>query len=106
MKSYSRELLQILEPPQMIPLIIWKFQAFPRLVKKIMKNARFELKCFQEMIGALIGKKGKNIQNIQTQSRCKILVKDYPVENGGQYIAIEGILKTIILQTFLKKTCV
>ena len=42
------------------------------------------------MIGALIGKKGKNIQNIQTQSRCKILVKDYPVENGGQYIAIEG----------------
>lgn len=55
------------------------------------------------MIGALIGKKGKNIQNIQTQSRCKILVKDYPVENGGQYIAIEGILKTIILQTFLNK---
>ena len=55
------------------------------------------------MIGALIGKKGKNIQNIQTQSRCKILVKDYPVENGGQYIAIEGILKKIILQTFMNK---
>ena len=76
----------------MILLIIWKFQAFLRLVKTIMRIAKFELKCFKEMIGALIGKKGKNIQNIQTQSRCKILVKDYPVENGGQYIAIEGIL--------------
>ena len=42
------------------------------------------------MIGALIGKKGKNIQNIQNQSQCKILIKDYPVENGGQYISIEG----------------
>ena len=42
------------------------------------------------MVGALIGRSGKNIKTIQDQSKCKVLVKEYPVDGGGQYIAIEG----------------
>jgi hypothetical protein len=41
------------------------------------------------MIGALIGKAGKNIKKIQQESGCKIVIKDYPAE-GGQYISVEG----------------
>ncbi|CAG5090280.1 Oidioi.mRNA.OKI2018_I69.PAR.g12539.t1.cds [Oikopleura dioica] len=48
------------------------------------------------MVGALIGRSGKNIKTIQEQSKCKVLVKEYPVEGGGQYIAIEGTSKNIL----------
>lgn len=47
-----------------------------------------------EMIGALIGKAGKNIKKIQQESGCKIVIKDYPAE-GGQYISVEGKSKHI-----------
>ena len=57
------------------------------------------------MIGALIGKKGKNIQNIQTQSNCRILIKDYPVEDGGQYISIEGINSNVVFWSTKNFAC-
>ena len=44
------------------------------------------------MIGALIGKNGSNIKKLQTDSQCKIIVKNYPVESGEQYVSIEGIM--------------
>jgi len=42
------------------------------------------------LIGALIGKNGSNIKKLQTDSQCKIIVKNYPVESGEQYVSIEG----------------
>lgn len=48
------------------------------------------------MVGALIGRSGKNIKTIQDQSKCKVLVKEYPVDGGGQYIAIEGTSRNIL----------
>ena len=45
---------------------------------------------FQNRIGALIGKNGANIKKLQADTKCKIIVKTYPVESGEQYISIEG----------------
>lgn len=48
-----------------------------------------------QLIGALIGKNGSNIKKLQTDSRCKIIVKNYPVESGEQYVSIEGTGKNV-----------
>jgi len=48
-----------------------------------------------QLIGALIGKNGSNIKKLQTDSQCKIIVKNYPVESGEQYVSIEGTGKNV-----------